>query len=49
MKRKRINPWKIVGIAIAIILLIYWLLTVTVLEEDVNVIPILDGSEQLNP
>lgn len=49
MKKKRTNPWTIIGIAIAIILLIYWLLTATTLEEDENVIPILDGTEQVIP
>ena len=44
MKKKRTNPWTIIGIAIAIILLIYWLITATILEEDENVIPILDGT-----
>ena len=48
-KKKRTNPWTIIGIAIAIILLIYWLLTATILEEDENVIPILDGTEQVIP
>ena len=43
MKKKKTNPWTIVGITIAIILLIYWLLAATILEEDENVIPILDG------
>ena len=49
MKKKRTNPWTIIGIAIAIILLIYWLITATILEEDENVIPILDGTEQVIP
>lgn len=49
MKKKRTNPWTIIGIAIAIILLIYWLLAATILEEDENVIPILDGTEQVIP
>ena len=49
MKKKRTNPWTIVGIVIAIILLIYWLLAATILEEDENVIPILDGTEQVIP
>ncbi len=44
MKKKKTNPWTIVGITIAIILLIYWLLAATILEEDENVIPILDGN-----
>ena len=42
MKKKKTNPWTIVGITIAIILLIYWLLAATILEEDENVIPILN-------
>ena len=45
MKKKKTNPWTIVGI----ILLIYWLLAATILEEDENVIPILDGTEQVIP
>ena len=49
MKKKKTNPWTIVGIIIAIILLIYWLFAATVLEEDENVIPILDGKEQAIP
>ena len=49
IKKKKTNPWTIVGIIIAIILLIYWLLAATVLEEDENVIPILDGKEQAIP
>lgn len=49
MKKKKTNPWTIVGIIIAIILLIYWLLAATVLEEDENVIPILDGKRAGNP
>ena len=49
MKKKITNPWTIVGITIAIILLIYWLLAATILEEDENVIPILDGTEQVIP
>lgn len=44
MKKKKTNPWTIVGITIAIILLIYWLLAATILEEDENVIPILNGT-----
>ena len=42
MKKKRTNPWKIVG-------LIYWLLAATILGEDENVVPILDGTEQVIP
>ena len=34
MKKKRTNPWKIVGIIISILLLIYWLLAATILGED---------------
>ena len=49
MKKKRTNPWKIVGIIIAILLLIYWLLAATILGEDENVVPILDGTEQVIP
>ena len=49
MKKKKTNPWTIVGVIIAIILLIYWLLAATVLEEDKNVIPILDETEQAIP
>ena len=49
MKKKKTNPWTIVGITIAIILVIYWLLAATILEEDENVIPILDGTEQVIP
>ena len=47
MKMKRTNPWTVVGIIIAILLLVYWLLAVTVLSEDENVIPVLDGTEQV--
>lgn len=49
MKKKRTNPWTVVGIIIAILLLVYWLLAVTVLSEDENVIPVLDGTEQVIP
>ena len=49
MKRRKNNVWTIVGIIIAIVLLIYWLLAATVLEEDQNVGPILDGTEQVIP
>ena len=48
MKKKKTNPWTIVGITIAIILLIYWLLAATILEDE-NVIPILNGTEQVIP
>lgn len=49
MKKKKTNTWTIVGITIAILLLIYWLLAATVLNEDENVIPVLDGTEQVIP
>ena len=49
MKKKKTNPWTIVGITIAIILLIYWLLAATILEEDENVIPILKWNRAGNP
>ncbi len=50
MKKRRNNTWTIIGSIIAILLLIYWLLTVTVLSEDENVIPVLDGAtEQVIP
>lgn len=46
MKKKNYKIWQVIGIIIAIVLLIYWLLAVTVLEEDENVIPVLNGTEQ---
>ena len=46
MKKKSYKIWQVIGVIIAIVLLIYWLLAVTVLEEDENVIPVLDGTEQ---
>ena len=49
MKNKRTKPWTIVGAIIAIILLIYWLLTITIVEEDENVVPILNGTEEVPP
>lgn len=49
MKNKRTKPWTIVGVIIAIILLIYWLLTITIVEEDENVVPILNGTEEVTP
>ena len=49
MKKKKTNPWTIVGITIAIILLIYWLLAETILEEDEKVITIINGKEQVIP
>lgn len=49
MKNKRTKPWTIVGAIIAIILLIYWLLTITIVEEDENVVPILNGTEEVTP
>jgi len=49
MKKRKNNVWTIVGIIIAIVLLIYWLLAATVPEEDENVVPVLDGTEQVIP
>ena len=49
MKNKRTKPWTIVGAIIAIILLIYWPLTITIVEEDENVVPILYGTEKETP
>ena len=49
MKKKKTNAWTIIGIIIAILLLVYWLLAATVLSEDENVIPVLDGTEQVIP
>lgn len=49
MKKKKKNAWTIIGIIIAIILLVYWLLAATILSEDENVLPVLDGTEQVIP
>lgn len=49
MKKKKTNVWTVIAVTIAILLLLYWLLAVTVLNEDANVIPVLDGTVQSVP
>ena len=36
MKTKKLEIWKIIAIAIAIILMMYWLFAGTLIEEDSN-------------